>query len=353
MKIAISVLGNVFEDDGTTVRPKRVSKLIKNYYSTCFITRTDENIKELDEVKINAIGPLNTNLWNLKLIPVILKNRFDLIYCSNDWFGFFTYYIFSIFFNYKIIFEAHSILSEEMKEKDLNKLKVMFFETLERFVIRNADYIIALSENTYDFYKNHNKKIDLIPVFIDESQFHKKSKLNNDKKIIGLIGPFEEYIFNEYFLDFVYENIGKFDDKIEFKIIGKCKNKIINERIFYTGYIEDVNEYISEISSLDAVVIPSKVATSGPLNKIIEPMACSLPVFTTPKGVVGLYKAENCNNILIFNEDELVDGINELIFNDELMERIGINARITVENYYSKNVNKEKILKILDHMIKE
>ena len=68
---------------------------------------------------------------------------------------------------------------------------------------------------------------------------------------------------------------------------------------------------MEQLSSLNAVLIPSKIATLGPLNKILESMACSIPVFTTPKGVIGLSNYENKKNILIFNEENLVEGINE------------------------------------------
>lgn len=50
---------------------------------------------------------------------------------------------------------------------------------------------------------------------------------------------------------------------------------------------------------------------------------------------------------LVFEEDKLVDNINELIFNDELMAEIGRNARKVVEQYYGKKANEEKLIKIL------
>ena len=282
----------------------------------------------------------------------MMKDKFDVVYCSHDWFGFLTYFLLSKIYKYKIIFEAHSILSEEHKEMGYSKIRVKLNQIHEKFVIKHADHVIALSENTFKFYEKHNKNIDLVPVFIDEDVFRINKKIESKKyqrdfKLIGLIGPFN-IISNEYSLEFLYNNIKRFDDKIKFVVIGKCDNQIENEKITYTGYLERIQDYIDALSNLDVVLIASKIATSGPLNKIIESMSCSLPVFTTPKGMVGLYYVEYDKDILVFEEDEIIDKVNELIFDDELMKKIGKNAQNTIEKYYSKKTNEKKLIKILE-----
>lgn len=344
-KIAISVIVDLFDDDGTTVRPKRVAELLKDSFDVCFITRSNENINKLNDLIVHIVKPAKTKLWNLKLFPKISKNEFDFVYCSNDWFGFLTYYLLSKVYNYKVVFEAHSIMSEELKNRQANKLKVLFYQILESIVIKQADSVVALSENTYEYYKRFNKYIVLVPVFIDENLFNSKyeQKERDNKKIVGLIGPFDNF-GNEYFLNFLGQNIDKFDSRISFMIIGKCHEKINHQRISYTGYIKNVHDYVDVLSSLDGLLVPSKIATLGPLNKIIEAMACSVPVFTTPKGMVGLYKVKNGEDIFVFEEDELIQGLNNLIFDENLVE-VAKNARLTVEKYYSKKANKDKLLK--------
>ena len=349
IKIAISVIVDLFNDEGTTVRPKRVAELLKDSYDTCFITRSNKDVKELDGVSVHIVKPAETKLWNLKLFKILSKNDFDFVYCSSDWFGFLTYFLLSKFYDYKIIFEAHTIISEELKERRVNKFKVLFYQVLEKFVIRNSDFVVALSENIYDFY-SFNKNIDLIHVFIDEELFISNyiPKKMDDKKIVGLIGPFNEF-GNKYFLDFLSKNIDKFNSRISFVIIGKCQEKIDHQRILYTGYLNSVHDYVDVLSSLDGLLVPSKIATLGPLNKIIEAMACSVPVFTTPKGIVGLYNIKHGEEIYVFEEDELVQGLNNHIFNNELIN-VAKNARMYVEKYYSKKSNKKKLLRIFNRL---
>ena len=122
-------------------------------------------------------------------------------------------------------------------------------------------------------------------------------------------------------------------------VIGDCDYRIENERIIYAGHVED---YVEHLACLDCVLVPSRIATTGPLNKILEPMSLGLPVFTTPAGVVGLDYVNPGKDILVFEEKDLVNKIHDLIFDEELIEEMGRNARHTVEVYYSKEVNAKK-----------
>ncbi len=351
------MIENIFRTDGSTVRPRRIIEILKNHYEIILITGANEKLQLncLIDVDVVNIKLNNKKFWNFKIIPIIIKKKFDVIYCSNDFFGFFSYYLLSKIYKYKIIYEAHSIVSKENAEIKATEIKIKICQILEKFVVKHADYVIALSENTFNFYKKYNKNIELIPVFLDETVFKINKEIETKKyqrqelKLICIIGPFES-IFNLNFLEFLYANIDRFDNRIHFVIIGKCDNIIENKKIAYTGYIYSIQEYVNVLSSLDAVLIPSKIATFGPLNKIIEPMSCSLPVFTTPKGLVGLYYVEPNKDIFVFEEYELVNKINDLIFKVELMEKVGQNARIVVEKYYSKTANERKLMEIIEKL---
>jgi len=348
-KIAISVVVDIFDDEGTTVRPKRVAELLKNNFDTCFINRSSSDLNEINGIPVHIVRPAGTKLWNLKLFGLLSGNDFDFVYCSSDWFGFLTYFILKRFYDYKIIFEAHTIISEEFKERKAHPFKIFFFQVLEKFAIKHSDYVVALSENIYEYY-SYNKNIELVHVFIDEKLFipNVNKKINDDKKVIGLIGPFDEFS-NQYFLEFLRKNIDQFDDRISFRIIGKCQDKIQHPRIEYTGYMNSIHDYVNILSSLDGLLVPSRVATLGPLNKIIEAMACSVPVFTTPKGIVGLYNIKPGQEIYVLEEDDLVCGLNNHVFSDELIN-IAKNGRLYVEKYYSKKANEKKLLRIFNRL---
>lgn len=359
-KIAISVVVDLFADEGTTVRPKRVGELLRDSFDICFITRSSSDLEEIDGIPVQMVRPARTRLWNLKLFRTLSGTDYDYIYCSSDWFGFLTYYFLRRFYHYKIIFEAHTIISEEFKERKANPLKVFFFQVLEKFVVKRSDFLVTLSENIYEFY-SYKKNIELVHVFIDEDLFRDQDedrfisdhirKSDDDHRVVGLIGPFDEFS-NRYFLEFLEKNMDRFDDRIHFKIIGKCQERIDHPKIEYTGYIEGIQDYVKVLSSLDALLVPSRTATLGPLNKIVEAMACSVPVFTTPKGIVGLYNIRAGQEVYVFSEDDLVSGLNDNIFGEELIKVAG-NARGYVEKYYSKEANKQKLMGIFNRLNQE
>lgn len=365
MRIAISVHEYIANDNGTTIRAKRVFELLKNRHDITLIARGDKGQGSGDVI---IIAPQKTRLWNpdwnMKLIPVIMKNKFDCILCSNDFFGFFSYFMLSKIYKYKIIFEVHGIPSEEGKERRypivlirvLAKILNRVFQIRDKFVVKHATHVLALSQKNLEFCQKFNRNIDLVPVFVDTNKFRKNAEKVEairkryeikDSKVIGLIGPFESER-NRCSLEFLYKNLDNFDNRVKFVVIGECNERIFNERIIYTGYVHDLSDYLS---CLDVVLVVERFATTGPLNKIIEPMSCSLPVFTTPKGVVGLDYAESDKNILVFREDELLDKVNELIFNEELMSRIARNAQATVEQYYSKKANETKLIEIIESVV--
>jgi glycosyltransferase involved in cell wall biosynthesis len=354
MKIAVSSLTDVSNNDGTTVRAKSVFRLLQKRYDCTLIVRgTQESTS--DNVKV--IRP--SKLWNLQLIPVILRNRFELVYCSNDFWGFFTYFALAKVRPCKVIVEAHGILSVESKlglpnPRLIDKIKMRYWR--EKFATKFADCVVALAVDICSYYGRFNKCIFIVDNFIDEQQFAPQisslARTSDDKqgKNVGLIGPFVERNINNYFLDFVYQNIDRFDPRIKFVVIGHCDYRITHERIRYTGYLSDFQDYVNQLTLLDAVLVPARFPSFGALTKILEPMACSVPVFTTPAGLVSFDHLTPGEDVFICEESEMVNKVNESLFDFNLMESVGKNARRTVETFYSAAANGQKLIRVIEQV---
>jgi glycosyltransferase involved in cell wall biosynthesis len=350
-KLLISVMVGIFTTDGTTVRAKRILKVLEGRYDISLITRGNSHEKAgwKSSTEIEIIEPINTKFWNIKITPFLFKRRFRIVYCSNDWFGFFTYWAFRWFFHYKIIFEAHSILSKEQEEIGSFPAKIATYRIMERFIIKHSDFVIVLSNDTYDFYRALNPNIQIVPVFINDFSLKNeqiKKSTNNKNKLIGLIGPFNN-IFNNYSLEYLYKNIHRFNEGIQFLVIGECAERINNQRITYSGFL-NVNEYIEKLQSLDAVLLCMRKSTFGPLNKILEPMFLGIPVFTTPAGFVGLDHIERGKDIIVCEENRMPEIMNNLIFDEDIMTKISLNAKINSSKYYGQKTNTEMLLSIVD-----
>lgn len=340
MNVAILLPANPEQENGITLRGKSICDIIKREHNVILIY---SNNTKFDNVYRLAIEML---IWNIVLVKRLLKIKIDYIYCCSDYWGFIAVYFISKLYDIPIIFEAHGIISEENISKGGPYIITKLSQFMERFAIRNSRFVIALSKNILDYFEAFNKNVFLIPVFlnIDSYRSGPKSILS---KYMGIIGPFDMPA-NKHFLEFIYNNLENFNKKIKILIIGKCNNKIQNERLIYTGYIESRAEYITCLSQLDCVLVPSNVQTSGPLNKILEPMACSIPVFTTPDGYVGLDNIQPGKHIFVLSEKDLVQQINNIIFDEELLKEVGQNARKAIEQYYNESIQGNKILDIIN-----
>jgi len=347
MKILIQVCADPVIDNGTTIRAKRVLRLLEDQFevslSGYYRFRSD-----IPKTRFLLLFPY----WLFKLVRILLNGKFDTVYLSHDRYGFLVAKALQFIGKYKIIYEAHAVVSKEYGNMTKPSISARFMHSLEGFIARHSDYVVALSENTLEFFREYTPNVELIPVFVDtddrykldwETRTRMRRKYEINDVLVGLIGPFTSP-FNRDYLTFLYNNLARFDEGIKFMIVGDCLLREKSAKLIYTGYVTD---YIDYISCLDCVLIPSQIPTGGPLNKIVEAMSLGLPVFTTPEGMVGLYHAQPGKDILVFEEDELVAKLNELVFNKELMKDIGSNARAAVESHYSVKANREKLVSII------
>lgn len=252
LKILISTRFSIFELEGTTIRAKRVMDVLKHLFNVYLVSTGINPDKNSNINNLYLIQPKETKFWPFKIVPIIF-NKFDIVICENDWFGFPTYWIFSKIFKYKIVFEAHGILSKEGKDWGMNFLIIKLFKFIEKFCIRHSNLVIALSDEIKEKYIKYNDNIELIPVFIDNFDY-KPIKKHKSKKV-GIIGPFGNLRNRYYTPDFIFNNINRFDKRIQFTIIGKCDKEYDNPRIKNLGYINSFNEYMQSIAAMESIIV--------------------------------------------------------------------------------------------------
>jgi len=355
--ILITVTGNPLRNDADVIRARRIAGILGKRWkvSMVFYEGLTPNISRL---QVLLLSPR----WLHDLACAILKHNIVCIYCYNDrYLGFLLSYIFKkikIKRTCKIVFDAPA-MPKQLKELGRGRLYIKLAPRLERFVVSHADLVIAQSKRDSEYFRQYNKNIQLIPNFIDGAKFRKRQDARDyirrkynfgpDDKIVGLIGPFDT-VFNRSSIKFVADNIDRFDPKIKFLLIGICgeKESIRSDRVVYTGYVKD---YVEHLSSLNAVVVPRRFATSAALNKIVESMLVGIPVFTTPAGVSDMDNVSAGKDLFIFEENKLVEKINKLIFDDELMRNVGMNGYLLAKKYYTKEEYATKLLEKVGDLI--
>jgi len=347
--------------DGTTVRARTVLSCLDRYFRISLVGMGSTTFGEPEwlVVKVPARETelfrqlLQLPFWLVAVARILMRHKFDIVYVCNDWFGLVVYLTVQKAFKQKVIFEIHGILSEESKTWRKPTFLVWVLHCWEAIVLRQCDLILALSGHIFEFCKRYARRLELVPVFLDTNVYRRNEGIRaalrerhgwQGKRVVGIIGPFDDK-WNECALQFLEDNMKEFDERIVFAVVGKCERKNNVERCLYAGFVEDLPGFLS---SLDTVLVARRLSTSGPLNKIIQSMSCSLPVFTTPQGMVGMDYAKHGRDIIVAKESEMARTVNSLIFNEGLMRTIGQNARQTVEKHYSCGANAARLVHILE-----
>jgi glycosyltransferase involved in cell wall biosynthesis len=344
MKVAILVPSGLKKTDGNTVRARRVISVIGKRFQTIVLAgRTDAEENNLYEgVPICSffqfdrsvfLNPFKLIVLNLRFLRLLLRSSSDIVYAEG------LYFLPSLFLasrllGIKFIFEAHALAHKERAQ--VSRVSPFFLMIIELLMGKSSSAVVALSGETKQFFARLNKRTIFVPVFIDTQVYtveHHDIHRRNLKRV-GLVGPFRG-MFNQGQIEFIIQNLNRFDPKIEFVLIGEVDKRTQQGRIKETGFLPAEQEYAKALAQLDALVVPVKVGTFGPKNKMIEAMACGVPVFSTPAGVIGLDFAKPNENIFVFKEDELVDSINSLLFEEKKLADVGSNARNMVEQHYS------------------
>lgn len=274
--------------------------------------------------------------------------RPDLVYCEADIYGFLAMIPLSRIMGFKAVYEAQALAG--METMQFSKVKGVIYYLMESVVGRSADAVVALSLRTKSFFSMVNRRTRFIPVFIDTLVFKPGERRDGGQtKRVGLVGPFDN-LFNAFQLKFLVDNLGRFDPRIAFVLIGECPAPPSSPRISLTGFLPSVSEYASAIRGLDALLVPVDRATFGPKNKVLEALASCVPVFMTEEAAVGLDFAESGSNSFVFPKEELVDRMNSLLFDDEAMAKVAAGGRTMVLKWYDRDTCGRELIGLIAGM---
>lgn len=232
---------------------------------------------------------------------------------------------------------------------DVAKLK--YWET--RFW-KIADRVVAMSESDKNEMQRlvPNLNVDIVPNGIDINYFenYKTKKLKEPRVLyVGNFKWLQNVEAAEVLINKVWPLIKKKIANAKLWIVGRyitdSIQKSASSDIEITENIGDIREAYSKSSVLVAPI----EGPGGTRLKILESMAASLPVVSTPVGVEGL---DIKNGVHAFVSDTwkgLADYAVEVIKNDKVAKSLGENAKEFVRNKYSWDVS----AKILDGLYKE
>jgi glycosyltransferase involved in cell wall biosynthesis len=111
----------------------------------------------------------------------------------------------------------------------------------------------------------------------------------------------------------------------------QVKKLAIPNKIIVTGFVSVMREYLNK----SVVAVAPMRSGSGVQNKILEAMACSLPVITTKIGAGSIKAIHGRDFFITDNAEQFASYICKLLNNEDLAKEIGTNAYNVVRREHS------------------
>jgi len=236
--------------------------------------------------------------------------------------------------------------------------KIFFKEELKRItryenqIITKYDVSILVSDNDKNYIESD--KIAAISLGVDTHIFKRHSNLPDNKTIIfsGNMGYFPNESAIIWFIEKCFGMIKREIPNAKLVIAGNNPNSKIkkigdNLSIFVTGFVESM---VSELNKAQVAIAPMQ-SGYGMHIKIIEAMACALPVITTTSGL-GAIKATHEKNVIIAdNASDFTRSCIKLLNDYGMAKKIGDSARDLVLKNYSWEMHVNKIGKIYESIV--
>ena len=331
------------------------------YVETVLLTRV-EQIFNLFRSAFNFL-PFQVNYYYSRkmkkaIIGMVVKNSYDIIHVF--WVRMLPYV--RNISSRNVLLDHNDSLSLNMqrravKESNLFKKAVFYLEyfNMKRFErLRIKDYHRSIVTSEIDSQKLVDKPV-VVPMGVDTTYFKPEAK-NKDIDLVftGNMNYFPNVDAVIYFIKNIFPGLLKVRPDIKFYIVGTNPVGTIralsnNKNVFVTGFVPDVREYLNR----SKIFVASLRSGSGIQNKILEAMACRLPVVSTSIGNAGI-KAENNEQILIADTDiEFIGAILKLMTNEDDRIRLGNSARSFVEKGFCWENTVEKLEQVYFEIIKK
>lgn len=245
------------------------------------------------------------------------------------------------------------------KEKRfLNKVALCWnryvYQRHVRRVCGHVDAVAAISDEDSALFRALYPagRISVLPHAVDVEYFHVVHECRCEKPVISFMGNFQ-YAPNRdavyYFMENIMPLVLKMLPNAEFLIIGKGSDTLnISKNVACrrTGYVEDIRPYLWG----SAILVAPILSAGGVKGKVLEAMACGIPVVATSAGAQGT-GAKDGEEILIADDPAVfAEKVVRLITDKEVHDRIRERARAYVVDHNSIAVLSGKFKEMLQEI---
>lgn len=216
-------------------------------------------------------------------------------------------------------------------------------------VMRGADLVIAGNSYLADRAAMAGcPRVEQMPTVVDLKRYPPRSvaAANAEPVVIGWIGSPATARYLQMITP-ALQALGA-SNAIRCIAVGARPDQLAGTRFTSAPWAEATEA--EQVAGFDIGVMPLQ---DGPWErgkcgyKLIQYMACGLPVVASPVGVNREIVAPGVNGVLASNTEEWVAGLSGLVENAALRKRMGMAGRRRVEQWYSLQVQAPRFIDIL------
>lgn len=291
----------------------------------------------------------------LKRIGAILKaKKYDLVFLYCEAIPYFPE-ILELFLKWKRISYVYDFDDAIFHNYDQHPSPVVrfLFRNKIKNVIKNSELIIAGNKYLGDYARTVNNKVVIIPTVIDIELYPKQMQPPSVNKTftIGWIGSPSTAPYLKAIESPLREFCRKFNAKV--LLIGSGKIELSGVPLEIRQWSEETE--IKDLQDFDCGImpLPDSLWARGKCGfKIIQYMACRLPVIASPVGV-NLEMVDNWKNgFLAANDNEWIEYLSVLYNDAELRKRMGEAGRKKAELNYSLQNTAPRLCSLIVEIIK-
>lgn len=224
--------------------------------------------------------------------------------------------------------------------KYIYKIEHRLIEKYEKKVIERFPKVVLVSQADVDYLVEKDFRTDSLCVYTNGvSILENKPDTYDNRKMcfIGSMGFLPNQDAVRYFMDNIYLLLKKVIPDMKFHIVGSRPTKEIlqmaeyNKDIIVTGFVDNLNEYISDSC---VTVAPIRIA-AGIQNKVLVSMGCGVPVVLTSlisKAITELKDGENC--FVADTPENIANACIKIFKDSELRNRMGAKGYEVVKKHY-------------------
>ena len=214
-------------------------------------------------------------------------------------------------------------------------------------VMRYAAIVIAGNEYLAERARSAGaKQVEIIPTVVDIERYSVQNELSNHIPIVGWIGSpaTSRYLFA---LKPVFKSIKEQFD-VRFVAVGAKQEDFAGVPIEVWPWTEETE--VQSIQEFDIGIMPLSDTPweQGKCGyKLIQYMACGIPVVASPVGVNKKIVKDSGNGFLAEGVDQWKEALGKLLENHKMGERMGQQGRLQTEKWYSMQVQAPRLLSLL------